>query len=441
MRFATFVLIVALAAAARAQNPAQSASVAEPKSVTVPMTVDHNRAIIDVDLRLSNGTTQRVRAWLDNGNPDLVLPQRLPAGRVSCEGQLCSTAPPVEMNIGGMTITLGGPIPGAGMNEARVVAADHAPIARGMSPEINLPSTVLRNYDVLIDFPGHEFTIGLPGSLKFNGVKAKVIVNAQNGLIQIPSQIENKKYNLGLDVGSSISFLSTELFDKLSAAHPDWPHMIGAVGPANTRGDTDEIKQKLMRVDRVRYGPLFLTGVPVAIFSREATNFFERRAGVSTAGLIGTEALLNYRIGLDYSHSVVYFDIGRTFKFPDFDVIGLILGPDDDRTKIDGTSNDPTKNDRPRDAAGFTILGVADFDGKPSVPEAQAGDRLVSVDGTPVPGSTMGQVWLMLGGAPGQQRILTIERNGKQFTVAAQVQHFLGEAPDNDESGGKSKRK
>jgi hypothetical protein len=44
----------------------------------------------------------------------------------------------------------------------------------------------------------------------------------------------------------------------------------------------------------------------------------------------------------------------------------------------------------------------------------------------------MGQVWSMLGGTPGQERILTIEHAGKEFTVTANVQHFLGEAPDED---------
>ena len=42
-----------------------------------------------------------------------------------------------------------------------------------MIAEINIPSTVLRNYDVLINFPDREFTIAQPGTLKFKGVKHK----------------------------------------------------------------------------------------------------------------------------------------------------------------------------------------------------------------------------------------------------------------------------
>jgi hypothetical protein len=281
-------------------------------------------------------------------------------------------------------------------------------MAAGMNAEISIPSTVLRNYDVLIDFPGHEFTIGQPGSVKFKGVKTKSLVNGESGLVQIPSQIENKKYNLALDVGSSISFLSGDLFDKLAGAHPDWPHMIGAVGPANMWGLEDEPKWKLMRVDRVQYGPVYLTGVVAVDFPKDRMAFFEKRAGIPTAGLLGAEALKNYRIGLDYAHSAVYFEIGRTFNFPDFDVIGLVLRPEDD--------------------GRFTILAIADLGGQASAPGLQRGDQLVAVDGIPVRGSTMGQVWLMLGGEPAKERRLTVDRDGKQFTVAVKMQHFLGDA-------------
>ena len=177
-----------------------------------------------------------------------------------------------------------------------------------------------------------------------------------------------------------------------------------------------------MRVDRVQYGPLFLANVAVVEFPKDRMEFFEKRAGIPTAGLLGSNALLNYRVGLDYAHSTVYFEIGRLFNFPDFDVIGLILRPEDD--------------------GRFTILGVAALGGQPSVPSGadgvQTGDHLVAVDGIPAAGATMGQVWAMLGGTPGQERRLTIERGGKQFAVAAKVQHFLAELPD--ESDRKKKK-
>jgi hypothetical protein len=38
----------------------------------------------------------------------------------------------------------------------------------------------------------------------------------------------------------------------------------------------------------------------------------------------------------------------------------------------------------------------------------------------------------MLGGTPGQERKLTIERTGKEFVVPAKVQHFLAALPEED---------
>jgi hypothetical protein len=385
--------------------------------VTVPATIDHNRIVIDTQIPLPDGSIQRVHAWVDNGNPDLYLSRHLAtllALNVSCDDKACSAPPPREIIVGGMRIPL------TGVKEAHIplkpVSAASV-LAAGLNVEINLPAAVLRHYDVLMDFPGHKFSLGAPGAIHFQGPSAKVLINAENGLIQVPSEIENKKHNLALDMGANISFLSEELCSKFAAAHSDWPHMTGAVGPANMWGTEEEPKWKLMRLDRLQYGPLFLTSVAIVALPKAAMDFFEKRAGVPTAGLLGSQALLNYRVGLDYAHSTVYFDIGRLFTFPDFDIIGLVLRPEDD--------------------GRFTILGVADFDGKPSVPSGpegvQPGDRLVAVDDIPVRGSTMGQVWAMLGGTPGEERKLTIEREGRQFMVVAKVQHFLGEAAEEKE--------
>jgi hypothetical protein len=413
MRFATAVIALTLwAASAFAQNGSKVDP--EPKSVTVPVTLDHNRVVIDVYLPLPDGSTKRVRGWIDNGDTDVWMSRRAATFlglALTCDDKECSALPPAAITIGEMKIPLSAvkqvKIPLKPPSAAAVMAA-------GMSAEIKIPCSVLRNYDVLVNFPDREFSVGLPGSLRFKGVKSKMLVNA-DGLIQIPSKIENKNYNLGLDIGSSISFLSEDLFNKLAVAHADWPHMAGAVGPANMWGGRDETKWKLMRADRIQFGPLYLTDVAVVGLDKDTSAFFEKRAGLATAGLIGGNAMMNYRVGLDYAHSTVYFDLGNTFKFPDFDVIGLVLHPQDDTQ--------------------FTILGVADFDGKPSVPAGdegvEAGDHLVAVDGIPVPDSTMGQVWSLLEGTPGQERRLTIERAGRQFTVVAKVQHFLGSAEEN----------
>jgi hypothetical protein len=390
----------------------------ETKSVTMPATIDHNRVVIDVDILLPSNSWQSIHAWVDNGNPDLYLSRRvatLLGLAVTCGDQECTAPPPPRIAIGGMTIPL------TGLKQAKIPlrpVSAAAVLAAGMNVEINLPASVLRHYDVLTDFPGRKFSIGLPGTIPFRGASGKVLINPGNGLIQVPSKIENKKYNLALDLGASISFLSEDVFDGLEAAHPAWPHMIGAVGPANMWGADAEAKWKLLRLDRVQYGPLFLTDVAVVALPKTMQEFVQKRANLPTAGLLGSNLFLNYRVGLDYTHSTVYFDIGKTFESPEFDVVGLVL--------------------RPQEDGGYTILDVAQIDGKPSVPTGpegiQAGDHLEAVNDIPVHGVTMGQIWAMLRGIPGQQRRLTIERAGKQFMVAATVQHFLAELPDDKDS-------
>jgi hypothetical protein len=221
MKAVTIASIVLLCGLAEAQQKAVS------QAVTVPAVIDHNRVVIDAALPLLSGSMQHVRAWVDNGDPDLNLSRKIATQlglAVTCNDQECSSPPPPAIIIGEMTIPLTGVqeanIPLKPVNAASVLAA-------GMNADINLPASVLRHYDVLIDFPGHKFTIGSPGSIHFLGSSSKVEINAENGLIQVPSRIENKKYNLALDLGSSISLLSEELVDSLAKQHEDWPHMTG----------------------------------------------------------------------------------------------------------------------------------------------------------------------------------------------------------------------
>lgn len=389
------------------------------RPVTVPATIDHNRVVISADLSLPDGSKQKIRAWVDNGNPDLYLSRRvatLLGLTVSCGEKECSSPPPKEISINGMNIPLDG------VKEAKIPlrpVSAAAVLALGMNAEINIPSRVLRHFDVLVDFPEHKFSIGPPGSIRFQGSSTRVLINPENGLIEVPSNIENKKSNLGLDLGSCISFLSEDLFDKLATANPDWPRMTGAVGSANMWGADEETKWKVMRLDRLQFGPLFLTDVAMVSLPKAITDFLEKRAGTPTIGILGSNVMLNYRVGLDYAKSMVHFDIGRLFNFPDFDVVGLVLRPEND--------------------GRYTILAVADFEGKPSVEGVQAGDSLVAVDGIPVQGVTMGQVWSMLGGTSGQERDLMIERAGKEFPIVAHVQHFLAALPEPE--SGKKKRK
>src|SRR5580704_7339455 len=110
MRLASFLQIAVLASAAVGQSTSKQ-GLLEPKSDTVPMTLDHNRIVIDVDVTTSNGATQRVHAWVDNGNADLEMSRRFAALMgltVTCSDKGCSAQPPAAITIGTMKIPLSG---------------------------------------------------------------------------------------------------------------------------------------------------------------------------------------------------------------------------------------------------------------------------------------------------------------------------------------------
>ena len=164
-------------------------------------------------------------------------------------------------------------------------------------------------------------------------------------------------------------------------------------------------------------GRCFLANVAVVDFPKDTDGIFRKARGRTDRRPDGLErvAQLSRRARLCAFDRLLRVSAACS-TFPDFDVIGLILRPEDD--------------------GRFTILGVADFEGKPSCRRTMAsrpGDHLVAVDGIPVHGSTMGQVWTMLGGTPGQERKLTIERGGQAIHRRGEGQHFLGELPDEKE--------
>ena len=385
----------------------------KPKSVTVPITLDHNRTIIDVYLPLPDGTTKRVRGWVDNGNRDLEITEALAkklglsfkGAEKSNPGDKRVAEPPRNLQVGGMTISF------EGLKEANAIVGRES-IAPGSSAEINIPSTVLRNYDVVFDYPNRQFTIGLPGSVSFQGTTAKAQINPQNGLIQIASKIDGQDYTISFDVGSSTSLLSGELIAKWLKTHPGWPHMTGAIGAANMWGAAEEAHWQLLRLPSLDYGGVILKNVVAASFPGQFMKGYQERAGSPAIGLIGANAFVDYRVGIDYAHSSLYLQRTLTKSAPDLDVVGLTLRPEPDEK--------------------YTIVGVADYNGKPAVPDVKVADVLVGVDGAPATGATMGQVWSLLGGTPGTTRMLTLERDGKRFSVDATVRRFLAPAQNSN---------
>lgn len=372
-------------------------------SATVPFTLDHNRILIAADVDLGNGKARPVSVWVDNGTPDIAISERLatelglPITRTKTGDH--TATPPKKMLIGGMRLDL---------SYLQMAEVEKGPtVGSGMKADMNLPASVLCNYDIVIDYPSRLMTIAARGSVQFKGKAVRGYFNPENHLIQIPAKIGSDLFNLALDAGTPVTFIDSTLVSKFSRDHPSWPSMRGAVGITNLWGLDDEPNWQVLRVADLAFGDISFPDVIAVSFPVDRLDYFRKRAGVRTAGLMGAASLLNYRLGIDYRHGIVYFERLTKPVNPEMNLVGLTLRPEAD--------------------GGYSVLGVALYKKEPAVAGIRKGDILLKVDDKDVNGLTMGAVWSLLRGSPGTIHKLAYGRQGKKLAVTATARCFLCE--------------
>jgi S1-C subfamily serine protease len=170
-------------------------------------------------------------------------------------------------------------------------------------------------------------------------------------------------------------------------------------------GSSAEVKAEMTRLSAMQVGASTLMDALVES-NQDELHEYATASGLATVGLLGGETFKGTRVGIDYVHSTLYVEPVTGTSVAGLDVVGLTLRPE-----VDGR---------------YTIVAVVQFEDHPAVADVRVGDVLVGVDDAPVTGATMGQVWSLLGGEPGQSRKLIVERDGKRLTVEVPVRRFLG---------------
>ena len=389
------ILILALSL-----SSSQAASTAGADAATVPFELDHNRVLVQVGSAGAPAGDVSLRVWVDTGNPELWMTSAA-AKRMGLDPVATKGAAPLALVLGRLKVTLDTAWP------PRVV--DGARLGPGLDADINLPSTVLRRYDLLIDFPARSLRLTAPGRAPLPGQRVAARVNRENGLVHVRARVDGVgPCELGVDIGATVSLLSSELLASTMHKHPRWPHLHGGVSTANMWGSAEEATWPLVRVPAVRLAGRALTGVLFAPLSAELMPSVEERAAGPIAGLLGSAALLDRSLGVSWASESIY--LGRPTpmrgQVRDMDVVGLVLSPEPD--------------------GRFRVVSVPAVGRHPAVPRVRPGDVLTAVDSRPVQGLGMGAVWGLLRGRPGTPRRLQIERDGMPFEVVATVRHFLG---------------
>lgn len=378
--------------------------------ITVPFFLDHNRMLVDAEIQGNDGNWRMARLWVDTGNPDFFLSPALAHGlginQPSVENRTGDSVPhSPNVRIGGMTLDFRG--------VALNVVAEPFWLFSAMHNDANLPSTVLKRYQVVFDYPKRELAIAMPGSLQHRGDRSPADVNNRTGIVQIDAVIDGDSSSFALDNGASFSFVSGELLERLSKKHPNWPRITGTAGCANMWGwwPPDEQTMTVMRLPEIRWGSALLNevalvGVPaVALGGPSLGAWYSEKTAHPVAGFLGPNAFKCFRVEIDYANHAVYFEKGPDYDPHDLDVVGVVLRPEAD--------------------SSYSIIGVSKIDGKPVVGGIQPGDKLIQVDGLTTAGVTMGRVVDALRGKPGEIRTLILKRNGKRLEIKTEVKRLL----------------
>ncbi len=394
------------------------------RSVTVPFTLDHNRMLVEAEIRRGDGSWRKALLWVDTGNPAFFISAALagdlgmdspvtggdPAGGGGGGSGEASAQPfeipaPLGVRIGGMQIDFTG--------VKTMVMTQPYWLFSTMHNDANLPSTVLMKYHVVFDYCGQRLTIAEPGSIEPRGTRVPASVHPGTGIVQIDAVIDQDSLSFALDNGASFSFADADVMERVCARHPGVPRLTGTVGCANMWGWWPPMEETLpvFRLPEIMWGSLRLTSVCIVGVTGVFPDGYSlgQRYSVKSArpvsGFLGPNAFKAFRVEIDYANEAVYFEKEAEPDVDEMNLVALTL--------------------RPRADGGYEVLGIAVKNGKPLVEGVEQGDLILRIGDLNVNGATMGTVVDALRGAPGEVRTLVLERGGREFTIEAKVERCL----------------
>jgi hypothetical protein len=391
--------LMALAAAAVARENGV-------RSATVPFILDHNRMVVEAEIQGKDGAWHKARLWVDTGNPSFLISKPL-AERLGIEVSAVRPQPgvptPENVRIGGMPLDLTGVKTNVGLEIDWMFMA--------IGNDGNFPSTVLKKYHVVFDYPARQMILAEPGVLEPRGIRSAAAVHPTTGIVQLDAEIAGEKFSLALDNGASSSYIPDSLVAKFHESHPEWPYSRGAVGSANIWGWwPGEGSWPMARVPELRWGGVtfsntVVVGLPQFGEGMDVGKWYSQKTAHPVQGFLGPNAFRDYRVEIVYPESAVYFEKGPASVARDMDIVRLTVKPLND--------------------GRYEVVGVVGPDGGLVVDGVESGDILLQVGDVPATGATMGTVVDALRGKPGDVRILKLERKGKPFTVETRVERVI----------------
>lgn len=380
---------------------------------TISFIFDDNRIFAELEFARPDGTLRKAIAFVDIGTPQLVLEQSL-GKELGIEN-----AKQAVLHIGDLEID----VPASDIQTDTGLGMTGPDGKRTLKVEAVLPGSVMKNYQMVLDYAKHSLTMAKPDTIKPTGDAVPCRINAKTGLVSVTAKIEGHDYALAVDCGSAYTWVRHDVAAHWIAEHGNWKRGVGAIGEANMQvlPDGAEARAVIMRLPQIRLGSLLLEQVGVLGIERAAPpfpsapgeqiahgNFFDwysKKTPEPVIGWIGGNVLKNFRVTFDFPRRTIYLQRENEFRGDDLNQVGVTL------ERRDGQQ-------------GYFIAGVALKDERPTVDGVVAGDRLVKIDDLDVSIATRGAIFSALHGNPGDTHVLILERNGKQLKVIAKVTAF-----------------
>jgi predicted aspartyl protease len=375
-------------------------------SIAVPLIVEGNVPIVELELQTASGAPRKARFLIDTGGDAFLIGSTLMAdtGAIPMGPKLKKgdgryvLLRPLPARLGGRELNLSG-VQMIGLPDRKWVLSRNE--AEGM-----IPSNLLRNYDVVFDYPGRQFILAKPGTSRPRGVSLKTPISTLAGFPRIEVEIGGKTYGFLLDTGGSFTMISRTVVDRWIKEDPAWPTAVGAVGFANMFGGEVENGALMLRIPELRLGTLALKGV--AAVSRPEGNFEKSMSDLMTAPIIGALAgnvLRDFRVEIDYQNGLTQLVQSGTSPDADLVSVGLVL-----RAEPDGT------------LAITAVCSTASSDVKEGV---LPGDKLLAVDDASLTGKPLAAAAMALQGETGTRKRLIVERHGESLTVTVKTMALL----------------
>src|SRR5581483_11351198 len=375
------------------------AQAAPPVGIT-SLVLDGNRAYAELDFVRPDGSSHRALAFVDMGSPNFAITETLLHDLHLVQGM------PLRFRVGALAVQI--PLTGA--------VSDAGPsysVGTELKVEAVLPARTMQGYDVVLDYARRSLTFALAGTARAEGIAVPFDIDRDTGLLAVDAAIAGMHYRVTIDNGSAYTWFRQDTAKSWLGGHSEWERGVGAVGASNMMmaGDGAEATGTLLRIPEISIGEVRLKQVGALAAghsrrfpaSRDLFDWYSAKNAVPVVGWIGGNALKNFRLTVAYSRRTIYWLQERQPEEGDLNQVGLTLAAAAGERRLDGIA---TKN------------------GKPTVEGVVPGDKLIQIGALHMQTATWGEIYQALHGRPGEERILLLERNGKQFTVRARVTAF-----------------